>query len=85
MVTLEPPRGWLATMSHFGPGLIISAAIVGSGELIVTPKVGAASGFTLLFPQPVVSGADRRARPEPDPAVPGGRSPVFHTTALLAS
>ncbi len=36
-------------MSHLGPGLIISAAIVGSGELIVTPKVGAASGFTLLW------------------------------------
>ena len=41
-----PPRGWLATASHLGPGLIISAAIVGSGELIVTPKVGAASGFS---------------------------------------
>ncbi|RPI50181.1 MAG: hypothetical protein EHM55_21995, partial [Acidobacteria bacterium] len=44
-----PPRGWLATSSHLGPGLIISAAIVGSGELIVTPKVGAASGFSLLW------------------------------------
>jgi Mn2+/Fe2+ NRAMP family transporter len=48
-VILDPPRGWLATASHLGPGLIISAAIVGSGELIVTPKVGAASGFTLLW------------------------------------
>jgi manganese transport protein len=46
---LDPPRGWLATASHLGPGLIISAAIVGSGELIVTPKVGAATGFTLLW------------------------------------
>ena len=44
----DPPRGWLATASHLGPGLIISASIVGSGELIVTPKVGAASGFALL-------------------------------------
>ena len=44
-----PPRGWLATASHLGPGLIISAAIVGSGELIVTPKVGAASGFSMLW------------------------------------
>ncbi len=40
--------GW-ATASHLGPGLILSAAIVGSGELIVTPKVGAASGFSLLW------------------------------------
>jgi Mn2+/Fe2+ NRAMP family transporter len=45
----NPPRGWLATASHLGPGLIISASIVGSGELIVTPKVGAASGFALLW------------------------------------
>ncbi len=45
----SPPRGWLQTASHLGPGLIISAAIVGSGELIVTPKVGAASGFSLLW------------------------------------
>jgi Mn2+/Fe2+ NRAMP family transporter len=47
--TADPPRGWLKTASHLGPGLIISAAIVGSGELIVTPKLGAASGFTLLW------------------------------------
>ena len=45
----DAPRGWLATASHLGPGLIISAAIVGSGELIVTPKLGAANGFTLLW------------------------------------
>ena len=46
---LEPPRGWLRTASHLGPGLIISAAIVGSGELIVTPKMGAALGFSMLW------------------------------------
>ncbi len=33
----------------FGPGFIITATIVGSGELIVTPKLGAAVGFTLLW------------------------------------
>jgi manganese transport protein len=31
------------------PGLIISAVIVGSGELIVTPKLGAEEGFKLLW------------------------------------
>jgi manganese transport protein len=46
---LEPPRDWVGTASHLGPGLIISAAIVGSGELIVTPKVGAALGFSMLW------------------------------------
>jgi Mn2+/Fe2+ NRAMP family transporter len=48
-VVASPPRGFLATASHLGPGLIISAAIVGSGELIVTPKVGAALGFSMLW------------------------------------
>ncbi len=36
-------------MRQLGPGLIITAAIVGSGELIVTPKLGASIGFTLLW------------------------------------
>jgi Mn2+/Fe2+ NRAMP family transporter len=45
----EPPIGWRATLGHLGPSLIISAAIVGSGELIVTPKIGAANGYTLLW------------------------------------
>ncbi len=34
---------------QLGPGLIISAVIVGSGELIVTPKLGAEAGFKLLW------------------------------------
>ena len=45
----DAPHRWLAMARHLGPGLIISASIVGSGELIVTPKVGAANGFTLLW------------------------------------
>ncbi len=45
----DAPVGWRDMLSHLGPSLIISAAIVGSGELIVTPKVGAANGFTLLW------------------------------------
>lgn len=36
-------------LRQLGPGLIISGAIVGSGELIVTPKLGATVGFTLLW------------------------------------
>ena len=46
---LDPPRDWTGIASHLGPGLIISASIVGSGELIVTPKVGAALGFSMLW------------------------------------
>jgi manganese transport protein len=48
-VVADAPRDWRSMIRHFGPSLIISASIVGSGELIVTPKVGAASGFTLLW------------------------------------
>ena len=36
-------------LKHLGPGLIITACIVGSGELIATPKVGAEYGFSLLW------------------------------------
>lgn len=36
-------------LRQLGPGLIITATIVGSGELVVTPKLGAGAGFTLLW------------------------------------
>jgi len=34
---------------ELGPGFIMTAMIVGSGELIVTPKLGASAGFSLLW------------------------------------
>ncbi|HWN94138.1 MAG TPA: Nramp family divalent metal transporter [Methylomirabilota bacterium] len=43
------PTHWRGILKQLGPGLIISAVIVGSGELIVTPKTGAENGFTLLW------------------------------------
>lgn len=43
------PRSLRGILSQLGPGLIISATIVGSGELIVTPKLGAEEGFRLLW------------------------------------
>ena len=43
------PRSLRGVLSHLGPGFIITATIVGSGELIVTPKLGASVGFTLLW------------------------------------
>ena len=45
----DPPRGLLPTLRQIGPGIIISGAIVGSGELIVTTKLGAEVGITLLW------------------------------------
>jgi manganese transport protein len=43
------PTSLAGTLKRLGPGLIISAIIVGSGELIVTPKLGAEEGFKLLW------------------------------------
>lgn len=45
----EPPVGWKHSLRHLGPGLILSASIVGSGELIVTTTLGATVGFALLW------------------------------------
>lgn len=45
----SPPSDWKGILRQLGPGLIISANIVGSGELIVTTKVGAEAGFALLW------------------------------------
>ncbi len=46
---LEPPRGFLGSIRYLGPGLILSAAIVGSGELIATTSLGAKAGFAVLW------------------------------------
>lgn len=43
------PADFGGILRQIGPGLIITASIVGSGELIVTPKLGASAGFTLLW------------------------------------
>src|SRR5918996_5071975 len=45
----EPPVGWRASFKYLGPGLILSASIVGSGELIATTALGAEAGFVLLW------------------------------------
>ena len=37
------------SFTHLGPGLVLSASIVGSGELIATTTAGAQVGFALLW------------------------------------
>ncbi len=49
MATRDAPRGFLPTLRNIGPGLIISASIVGGGELIATTVLGARVGFILLW------------------------------------
>ncbi len=45
----EAPRGFRDTFRHLGPGMILVGSVVGSGELIVTTKLGAVAGFVLLW------------------------------------
>ncbi len=45
----NPPQTTGGILARLGPGLIIAASIVGSGELIATTKTGASAGFTLLW------------------------------------
>jgi len=46
---VEPPVGFARTLRYFGPGLMVTATVVGSGELIATTKTGAEVGITLLW------------------------------------
>ena len=45
----QPPTGWGPSMRFLGPGMITSAAVVGSGELITATTLGATVGFLLLW------------------------------------
>ncbi len=45
----DAPTHWKGILQQLGPGLIISANIVGAGELIVTTALGAEVGFTMLW------------------------------------
>ena len=45
----NPPSSWLGTIKYLGPSVIISATIVGSGEIILTASLGAAVGFSMLW------------------------------------
>jgi manganese transport protein len=45
----DPPNSWLARLRLLGPGLILTASIVGSGELIATTTLGATAGYSALW------------------------------------
>lgn len=45
----DAPTDFKGILKQLGPGLIVSANIVGSGELIVTTMLGADVGFILLW------------------------------------
>ncbi|MBC7110053.1 MAG: Nramp family divalent metal transporter [Archaeoglobi archaeon] len=45
----DPPKTIIESLKFLGPGLILSASIVGSGELIATTTLGATAGFVCLW------------------------------------
>lgn len=46
---IEPPTDLKGTLKRLGPGFVLSASIVGSGELIATTIFGAKVGFVCLW------------------------------------
>jgi Mn2+/Fe2+ NRAMP family transporter len=44
-----PPQGAREVLRQIGPGMILCASIVGSGELIATTTLGAQAGFSALW------------------------------------
>jgi manganese transport protein len=47
--TIAAPSTFSGRLRHLGPSLILSAAIVGSGELIATTTLGAKAGFVTFW------------------------------------
>lgn len=45
----EPPKGFFGSLKYLGPGMVTSAAVVGSGELLTATTLGAQVGFILLW------------------------------------
>jgi Mn2+/Fe2+ NRAMP family transporter len=45
----DPPVRFLDTLFRIGPGMVLAASIVGSGELIATTTLGAQAGYTALW------------------------------------
>lgn len=45
----DPPESFFGKLKFLGPGFILSASIVGSGELIATTTLGAEAGFITFW------------------------------------
>src|SRR5688572_31909588 len=45
----DPPRSLWGRLKLLGPGFVLTASIVGSGELIATTALGAKAGFVALW------------------------------------
>ncbi len=47
--TKEAPTNLLGRFKYLGPSLIVTGAVIGSGELVLTTSLGAAAGWALLW------------------------------------
>ncbi len=47
--TRQAPTGLVGLLRNIGPGVIVSGSVVGSGELLVTTRMGAQVGFVFLW------------------------------------
>jgi len=45
----EPPQSIAGALRRIGPGMLLTASIVGSGELIATTRLGADVGYVMLW------------------------------------
>src|SRR5210317_246642 len=45
----QAPDSFWGKLRYLGPGFILSASVVGSGELIATTSLGAKAGFVTLW------------------------------------
>jgi Mn2+/Fe2+ NRAMP family transporter len=46
---ISPPRTFSGKLKMIGPGIILAAAAIGSGELILTPRAGALFGLSIAW------------------------------------
>ena len=46
---VDPPRAFMDILRRIGPGIILAASIVGSGELIATTTLGAQVGYAAMW------------------------------------
>ena len=47
--TIKAPASLRAKLKFMGPGLVLAALAIGSGELVLTPRSGAQYGYALLW------------------------------------
>ena len=45
----EAPKTFLERLKFIGPSVIVTGSVVGSGSIVMTPLLGAAAGFILLW------------------------------------